>query len=280
LVQMQQHGLGRLRRTIERLGLVSRKTPIVGGQQIPPDCAALVAANPRTRYAGPDSGVVLTYLKRGGSLLMLIEPDYPIDETLAAVLAQAGIRPGDGFVVDPVDHYFTDEQMIAVTKYARHPITRGLALSIYPGARPVEAVRASNVSATELFSSSAQSYRVGDRLRAAEEAVNAPRGPIPLAVAAEGRLGSGDPFRIVVLGDADFASNSFFPYLANADMVLGCISWLIREERAPVGKRPVEVLPTVALTGSQVRAIFIATVLVLPGSVALLGGLVWWRRRA
>jgi ABC-type uncharacterized transport system involved in gliding motility auxiliary subunit len=280
VVQMQQHGLGRLRRTIEKLGLVARKTPIAGGQQIPPDCAALVEANPHTRYVGPDSDVVLGYLKRGGSLLMLIEPDYPIDETLAAVLAQAGVRPGDGFVVDPVDHYFTDEQMIAVTKYARHPITRGLALSIYPGARPVEAVRASNVSATELFSSSAQSYRVGDRLRAAEEAVNAPRGPIPLAVAAEGRLGSDDPFRIVVLGDADFASNSFFPYLANADMVLGCISWLIREERAPVGKRPVEVLPTVALTGSQVRAIFIATVLVLPGSVALLGGLVWWRRRA
>jgi hypothetical protein len=83
-----------------------------------------------------------------------------------------------------------------------------------------------------------------------------------------------------VFGDADFASNSFFPYLANADMVLGSISWLIREERAPVVKPPVEVLPTVALTGAQMRAIFIATVLALPGSVALLGGLVWWRRRA
>ena len=62
-----------------------------------------------------------------------------------------------------------------------------------------------------------------------------------------------------MFGDADFASNSFFPYLANADMVLGSISWLIREERAPVVKPPVEVLPTVALTGAQVRAIFIAT---------------------
>jgi hypothetical protein len=55
---------------------------------------------------------------------------------------------------------------------------------------------------------------------------------------------------------------------------------LIREERAPAVKPPVEVLRTVTLTGSQVRAILIATVLVVPGSVALLGGLVWWRRRA
>ena len=117
-------------------------------------------------------------------------------------------------------------------------------------------------------------------LRADEEAAEAPRGPIPLAVAAEGRLGAGDAYRLVAFGDADFASNSFFPYLANADMVLGSLSWLIHEERAPVIKPPVEVLPTVALTGAQARGIFIATVLVLPGAVALFGGFVWWRRRA
>ena len=280
VVQMQQHGLGRLRRMIEKLGLVARKTLIAGGQRVPPDCAALVEANPRTRYTGPDSDVVRAYLERGGSLMMMIEPDYAVDETLASVLAEAGVRLGDGFVVDPVGHYFTDDQMIAVTKYARHPITRALALSIYPGVRPVEAIPAPRATATVLFSASEQSYRITDRLRASEEAAGAPRGAIPLAVAAEGRLGSGNPFRLVVFGDADFASNSFFPYLANADMVLGSISWLIREERAPVVKPPIEVLPTVALTGAQVRAIFIATVLVLPGSVALLGGLVWWRRRA
>src|SRR5208282_2549825 len=47
---------------------------------------------------------------------------------------------------------------------------------------------------------------------------------------------------------------------------------LIREESARVVKPPAELLPTVTLTGSQVRAILIATVLVLPGSVALLRG--------
>ena len=280
VVQMQQHGLGRLRRTIEKLGLVARKTLIKGGQQVPTDCAALVEANPRTRYTGPDSAVLRGYLEHGGSVMMMIEPDYVVDETLASVLAEAGIRLGDGYVVDPVDHYFTDDQMIAVTKYTRHPITRALALSIYPGARPVEAIPAAQVVATVLFSTSEQSYRITDRLKASEEAESAPRSAVPLAVAAEGRLGSGHLFRLIVFGDADFASNSFFPYLANADMVLGSISWLIREERAPVVKPPVEVLPTVALTGGQTRAIFIATVLALPGSVALLGGIVWWRRRS
>jgi ABC-type uncharacterized transport system involved in gliding motility auxiliary subunit len=263
---MQQHGLGRLRQTIEKLGLATRKTPVAGGQPVPSDCAALVEANPRTRYTGADSEVVRGYLQRGGSLLLLVEPDYLVDETLAAVLAEVGIRFGEGYVVDPVEHYFTDDQMIAVTRYTRHPITRALALSIYPGARPVEAIAAPQATATMLFSSSSESYRLSDRLRGREEQAEAPRGAIPL--------------RLVVFGDADFASNSFFPYLANADMLLASISWLIREERAPVVKPPVEVLPTVALTGAQVRGIFIATVVALPGSVALLGALVWWRRRA
>ncbi len=63
-------------------------------------------------------------------------------------------------------------------------------------------------------------------------------------------------------------------------MALGALAWLIHEERAPTMKPPVEVLPTVVLTGAQVRWIFIVTVLVLPGSIALLGGVVWWWRRS
>ena len=283
LVQMQQHGLGRLRQMLEKLGLVARKVPIAAGREVPADCAVLVEANPRTRYTPADSATLRAYLGRGGGALMLLEPDYPVDESLAEVLAAAGVTVDGGVAVDPAEHYFTDEQMIAVTRYAAHPITRGLALSIYPGARPVEAMPASSADATVLFTTSAQAYRLGDRLAAKEEEAVAVRGAIPLAVAAEGRLaasGADAPrFRLVVVGDADFASNSFFPYLANADLLLGAIAWLTREERAPVVKPPVEVLPMVTLTAAQMRGIFITTVLLLPGTAALIGGLVWWRRR-
>jgi ABC-type uncharacterized transport system involved in gliding motility auxiliary subunit len=103
-----------------------------------------------------------------------------------------------------------------------------------------------------------------------------------MAVAAEGKLqdGAGRPFRLMVVGDADFASNSFFPYLANADIALAGVSWLLREDRLPTLKPPVEVLPQVALTNAEVRWIFILTVILLPGAVVLTGIGVWlWRRR-
>src|SRR5215213_4242170 len=123
-------------------------------------------------------------------------------------------------------------------------------------------------------------FAAGLRLRARHEAAEALRMAIPLAVASEGQLESGKPFRLVAFGDADFASNSFFPYLANADVLLASLSWLIREERAPIAKPPIEVLPTIALTGGQMRGIFLAVVVGLPGAVAATGALVWYRRRA
>jgi hypothetical protein len=282
VVQMERHGLGRLRRAVEKLGLATRKVELAAGRPLPADCNALIDANPRTPYAPPEAEILRRYLQAGGAYMLLVEPDYAIEPGMATLLAEAGARVADGVVVDPVDHYFTDEQMIAVTRYANHPVTRSQALSVYPGARPVEPLSAPDVKATALFASGPQSYVVRDRTRFREQASDAARRAQPLAVAAEGRLagGSGRPFRLLVVGDADFASNSFFPYLANADIVLAGVSWLLHEDRLPTLKPPVEVLPQVSLTNAQVRWIFILTVILLPGGVALTGAGVWlWRRR-
>jgi hypothetical protein len=280
VVLMEQHGVGRLRRALESLGFAARKVTLVTAGRVPDDCAALVDADPRTRYAPSESDVLAEYLSRGGSALLFYDVDFPVEPRLAAVLARAGVRVGEGVVVDPLDHYFTDEQMVAVPRYADHPITRGLALSFYPGVRPLEPVPDAGVTATPLFSSSVESYLrpVGG----ARVSVPAARRAHVLAVAAEGILPGepgAKPFRLVVVGDGDFASNSFFPYMSNSDLTLAMLAWLVREERAPTMKPPVEVLPTVVLTNRQVQGIFAVTVLVLPGLVVGVGGVVWWRRR-
>ena len=279
VVLMERHGVGRLRRALESLGLATRKiTPATAGR-VPDDCAVLVEANPRTRYTPSETDALAGYLSRGGATLLLYDIDFPVDPSLAALLGGVGVRLGDGVVVDPLDHYFTDEQMVAVTRYASHAVTRGLSLSFYPGARPLETTTASGVTVTPLFASSADSYirPLGATARAAPPAA---RGSHALAVAAEGVLpGAGRPFRLIVVGDGDFVSNSFFPYMSNSDVALAMLAWLLREERAPTMKPPVEVLPTVVLTNTQTQGIFLVTVVVLPALIIGTGGAVWWRRR-
>jgi ABC-type uncharacterized transport system len=280
VVQMEQHGIGRLRRALEKLGLVARKVSFATGQPIPDDCAVLVEANPRTPYSPKESELLRRYLERGGSAMVLVEPDYVLDDSVAAVLARAGVKIGDGVIVDPRDHYFTDEQMIAVSRYGAHPVTRGLTLSFYPGARPLETVAAPDVRVVPLAVSSTESYIISDRLGKRKDPETGPPAARIVALASEGRIAeAANPFRLIVAGDADFVSNSFFPYLGNSDVVLAGIAWLTREERAPTMKPPVEVLPTVTLTGTQMRGIFIVTVLLMPGLVAFAGVAMWWRRR-
>jgi len=274
VVQMEQHGLGRLRRSLDKLGYPVRKLTLSSVPSIPAECSVLVEANPRTRHAPPEVDALAAYLARGGSLLMLLEPDFPVDRPLAALLARAGLRVGEGVIADPKSHYYTDEQMIAVTSYANHPASLGLALSFFPGARPLQALEAPGVRSLALLSSSAES-RLLDRR-------GAPAASHALAVVAEGRLDGrteGAPFRLAAVGDADFASNSFFPYLSNADLALGLLAWLRGEARGPAVTPLVEVLPTVALTNAQMRAIFLICVVLMPALVGLAGGWIWWRRR-
>jgi hypothetical protein len=278
VVVMEQHGAGRLRRALEAIGFATRKVTLATSARVPADCAALVEASPRTRYTPHESEALAAYLGDGGAALLLLDLDFPVDPSLAALLAAAGVRVGEGAIVDPLDHYFTDEQMVAITRYGSHPITRGLALSFYPGVRPVEPMAVSGVTAVGLFSSSAESRLrlLGQR----RDDDRAPRAARPLAVAAEGVLaGRRMPFRLVVVGDADFASNSFFPYMSNSEAAMAMLAWLMREERAPTVKPPVEVLPSVTLTRRQVQGIFAATVFLLPGLLTGAGVLVWWSRR-
>jgi hypothetical protein len=280
VVQMEQHGLGRVRRALEKLGLAPRKVVLTLEQRIPEGCAAFIEANPRTRYTPPEVEALKSYLRSGGSALFLIEPDYELSDELHAAIMDAGIAVGSGIIVDPISHYFTDEQMIAVTHYSEHPVTRGLALSFYPGARPLEPASAPGIMTVTLMASSASSYTIADRLDLEHSNAGRLRQTKALAIAAEGRLEErGAAFRLIVFGDADFASNSFFPYLSNADVVLGAIAWLIHEERAPTMQGATEVLPTVMLTNADMRAIFLITVVLLPGLLALTGGAVWWVRR-
>jgi ABC-type uncharacterized transport system involved in gliding motility auxiliary subunit len=104
--------------------------------------------------------------------------------------------------------------------------------------------------------------------------------PRVLGIAAEGTLAPGaSPFRAVVIGDGDFASNSFLPYMSNSDLLVAAVRWLAREERGTAVRTRIPVPPMVLLTAAQSRWLFILIVIVLPLTVIGIGGVVWWRRR-
>ncbi|HMH78558.1 MAG TPA: Gldg family protein, partial [Candidatus Udaeobacter sp.] len=292
IVQMRFHGAGRLRRALESLGYEARKITPATLTAIPSDCAAVLDVNPRTTYLPGESDVLTSYLAQGGAAVLLYDLGFILEARLAAALRRVGIVVEQDVVIDPLDHYSTDPEVVAVPVYERHPITRNIALTFFPGIRSLTLLAPPpGVTSTPLFLSSPQSYARGvqemaerrpGRESAASSAIPA-AGRRTLAAAVEGAWPGTDagskPFRMVVVGDGDFASNSFLPYMANSDLALSMVRWAIREEQAPTVAVRMPVPPLVLLTKSQMQRIFLLIEVLLPLSVVAVGAVVWWRRR-
>jgi gliding motility-associatede transport system auxiliary component len=297
LVQMEGHGAGRLRRALEALGYEARKVITATASSIPTDCAAVVAVGPRATYLPTEGDLLADYLAHGGAALLLYDLGFVVEPRLEHLLARLGVRMEQGVVIDPLDHYATDLESVAVPVHEPHPITSRVALTFYPGVRPLTLLPpAPGISVTPLFYSSKDSYvrsvkpveerhprAIGPAAPPSASPGSDQPGRRLLAAAVEGRgpdaVTGSRPFRVVVVGDADFASNSFFPYMSNSDMVLSMVRWLSREERAPKIRPSVPVPRLLFLTKQQMKQVFLVIEGLLPLSVVLCGAVVWWRRR-
>jgi ABC-type uncharacterized transport system len=294
LVQMAAHGVGRFRRALEAQGYETRQLILATSPTVPADCTLVVTANPRTTYLPGESAALHTYLAHGGSALFLFDLGFVLEPALARLTEDLGVRPEQQVVVDPLSHYMTDPEMVAVAGYDSHPITRSISLSFYPGVRPLSLVKPSgDVRLTPLLLSSRDSYTRdvepvasrapdGQLALASTKADPAPpaAGPRVLGVAAEGALAGGSqPMRAVLIGDGDFASNSFFPYMSNSDLLLSAVRWLAREDSATAVSTRIPVPSLVLLTQAEAHGVLVFIVGLLPLSVIALGGFVWWRRR-
>ena len=294
IVQMRFHGVGRMRRALESLGYDVRKIIPATLSAIPAECAAVLDANPRTTYLPGESEMLLHYLAQGGAAVLMYDLGFVLESHLATALRTVGVVVEQDVVIDPLDHYSTDPEVVAVPVYERHPITRGVALTFFPGIRSLALLPPpAGVTSVPLFLSSPESYtravpivaeRQPTRGGATPPAAAPPHpGRRVLAAALEGTwpgaAAGSRPFRLVVVGDADFASNSFLPYMANGDLALAMVRWAVREEQAPTVAVRMPVPRLVLLTKSQMQRIFLGIEVILPLLVVTAGAVVWWRRR-
>jgi ABC-type uncharacterized transport system involved in gliding motility auxiliary subunit len=100
------------------------------------------------------------------------------------------------------------------------------------------------------------------------------------SVAADGTPTDGGPrSRIAVVGDSDFATNSFFHIMGNGTLFVNAVNYLAAQENL-IGIPPRTAdLPRVNLTNRQMKAALVVSVLAVPMALALVGTAVWWRQR-
>jgi hypothetical protein len=258
------------------------------GTPVPADARLLVIAGPRRNF--PPSAIAQTdaYLRRGGRVLALLDPDD--SPSLMALLQRYGVVVSDEIVLDPERRLFAGDALtLPVTgETPAHPVSAAQREpALLSGVRAVRSAPAGAArQAADVLASSPLSWRTPDRSvleRGSGEFLAGRDTAGPVSVAAAALIGrpDGEPGRLLVIGDADFATNMFLDYLGNRDLFLNAVNWLAGEEHM-VGHRPARKVPGVHqlyISDEQGTSILWFAAALQPALVAIAGVVVFGLRR-
>ena len=307
VVLHERHGIAKARHGLETLNYVVEKLSLLQGDNTLSRCTVLVMAGPKAALLPAEVKAIDSYLANGGNAFFMLDPF--IRSGLEPVLREFGVVLDDDLVIDEASHFWTDVSSPAVTDYNRHEITRDLPLAFFPGVRSLSPTsqRVPGTSVRQVINSSKSSYGGTSRERAEFNKEKDKPGPLTLMVAVNRRpefvasteavIRKGEPApsvaaeqtgkpgakgalsRIAVIGDSDFATNSFFHILGNGTLFLNTVNYLAAQENL-IGLEPRTYdVPRVDLTNRQMKGTFFLSIILIPALMAVVGIAVWWRRR-
>ncbi|MDZ7343392.1 MAG: GldG family protein [candidate division KSB1 bacterium] len=248
---------------------------------VPPDCSVLVIAGPQTPFLPPEIEKIKTYLSTGGAVFFLLEPNPA--PSFNEILREYGIEAHNDFIVDfsGIGQLFgAGPDMPVVTSYGSHAITEkfGNFMTAYPNARSLSVLgdRPSGVTVQAIATTSPNSWGETSLQELKSGRVTPDfevdrRGPLAIAIAASKEVASDSAganakknSRVVVFGDADFATNYLFGFQKNGDLFMNALSWLAEEEDliAIPPKNPED--RRITLTASGSRIILLVSLILLP----------------
>jgi ABC-type uncharacterized transport system involved in gliding motility auxiliary subunit len=263
---------------------------LTGVKEVPADADAVIVAGPDHALSDGELALLDAYLKRGGSLLVMIDP--AVETNLEGQLKAWGIDAGPEVIVEQQLQLFAGPSIgvqLLTNKYGSHPITEKLTgqLTMFRLARPVRRAEGSDANVTELVLTSPESWAetdVKDLLASKPVSLDPTKdraGPLALAVAREFAPSDGTKRggRLVVVGDSDWMRNRYVTQDYNGDLFLNMTSWLTGTEEFATIDRKRPRLASVHLTLEQFSNFRFLALFALPEVILLLGVVNWWRRR-
>lgn len=262
----------------------TKSVNLISSNQVPSECSVLIVAGPKKALLPQEAAMIGKYLDGGGKALLMVDPDT--DPGLGDVFKSWNIEVGNNTVIDAsgVGQLFgTGPAVPLVANYGNHPIAKDMTRTgtCFPLARSVKTGKAagSDAAGTDLLNTSAQSWAETELKgnQAKYDEGKDTKGPISLGVAASKRQGEKEA-RLVVIGDSDFASNSYYRLLGNADLFLNTVNWLAEDEDL-ISIRPKSVTNrNVAMSNSQQKT-FLLLLGFMPLAVFSSAIYIWVKRR-
>lgn len=266
---------------------------LIGTNDVPPDCSLLIIAGAQTTLTPEELGKVEGYLNNGGRTLVLFNVLNATRTTgLEGLLSNWGVDVRKAVASDRLNS--STGQDLITEYFGTHPISApllGVQLHmVYPrvlakAGRGAHRTDAPTVS--ELVSTSPMATVVTD-FRGEGAPYPSPtdvRTNSTIAVAVEkgklqGLTTDRGTTRAVIVGDSFFWNNNMLDSAANRDFASLAVNWLLDRSQL-LGSLPPRPIPQfrVVMTEGQMSAVRWILLLGMPGSVLLLGSMVWVKRR-
>ena len=283
VVQSTSHGIGRLRRSLDALGYETKTITFTTDKKTVEACNVISVVQPKFAFAPSEIKKLEQFLLDGGALLVFLDLGYELG-AWTQFLERRGVALAYNVVVDEAQHYENDNEALAISSYPQHVISEDIAMTIIPGARSiilakeqtglVPIVTASPTAKTvQLNHSHHDDNRIDDSTQKRIGEGDSP----PVLMAATAR--QNEKTRFLIAGDADFLTNSYYPYLSNSGLALSIYRWASNERKGVNAEPAIPVFQTLTLSQMQMKALFIGLVFGVPGGVLLIGLLVWWRQK-
>ena len=272
--------------------------------RVPDDATSVVIAGPKGDYLPTEIEALRVYLKKGGKLLLMIDPPDKLDSppltNLIAFAKEWGVDLGNNIVIDRVNAVGSAATPIAMPAQDRNPITddyQVTAFQIARSATPIEG-GANGHTAKRLVETSPQSWGetnlkdlyAGSKTPPQFDADKGDlKGPVPVAsVVSAAAPDAPEPAspelprtetRLVVAGDSDFLNNGLMGVPGNRDFGLNIMNWLAQQENLiSIRPKDPENRP-LTLSSSQKTLTNWMTLVIVPLLLIGNGVRLWWKSR-
>jgi hypothetical protein len=265
---------------------------------LPEECTVVVIAGPTKDLLPGEGDQLAQAVRTGARVLLMLDPEAP--QSFVDFLASYGVRVSDDIVVEERNRFYgADSFMPRVPVFDRETFGNNLntaavfslARTLLPGEEspPGSRVLLLAITGPDTWARVGEVPKDEDELQFRRD-VDHP-GPLPVGVMITGstRRAEGAPpvepiaGKLIAFGDSDFPSNLYLNILGNKDLFMSSIAVLAEEPELVAMRAKSEIpgpLSPLYLTAEQARRIFWTAVIIVPGTIALLGIIFVSRRRA
>ena len=273
-----EEGLSQAVTELTEKGYVVATLNLATQPTIPDDADVIAIVKPLRRLLDTEVTSLQQYLENGGNLLLMLMPN--IDIGLEPILQEWGIQLDNRLVIDGSASGERPPTIAIVDRYGNHPITEDFngGITLFPQSRVIKTTAKPDLTATPLVITNENTWAESN-LASEEITFNSQEdlaSPLNIAIA----FTKENTSRMVVFGNAIFATNGWFTQQLNGDLFLNTIDWLAGVNKDILSISPKELVNRrINLSPLQATAISWLAMRIMPLFSFLIAGIIWWRKR-